>query len=43
MQICAQRMPPTIDDTECWLLDDSLQAADRKPLVRQEVSVADEA
>jgi peptide/nickel transport system ATP-binding protein len=43
MQICPQRLPPTIGDTECWLLDDTLSAADRKPLVREEVSVADEA
>ncbi len=43
MQICPQRMPPTIDHTECWLLDDSLSAADRAPLARAEVSVADEA
>jgi peptide/nickel transport system ATP-binding protein len=43
MQICPTRVPPTIEDTECWLLDKTLSPADKAPLARQEVSVADEA
>jgi peptide/nickel transport system ATP-binding protein len=47
MQVCVDRFPPLIasgvQQAECWLLDPSLGEADRRPLQRQEVSVADEA
>ena len=43
MRICVETTPPTIADTECWLLDQTLSADDRAPLAREEVSVADEA
>jgi hypothetical protein len=47
MQVCVDRFPPLIasgvQQAECWLLDPSLSEADRRPLQRQEVSVADEA
>ena len=46
MQICAEKVPPTVGSdahhAECWLL----QPADdesRRPLTREKVSVADEA
>jgi peptide/nickel transport system ATP-binding protein len=47
MAVCAQRFPPLVQlafqQSECWLPDGELSAADRAPLVREEVSVADEA
>jgi peptide/nickel transport system ATP-binding protein len=43
MQICPREVPPPFDDTECWLLDPTLSSADRAPLAREEVSVAEEA
>jgi peptide/nickel transport system ATP-binding protein len=46
MQICASEFPPTVGTTqhhaECWLLAPSDDES-RRPLVRQEVGVADEA
>ncbi|HET8583317.1 MAG TPA: ABC transporter ATP-binding protein [Jatrophihabitans sp.] len=45
MQVCDQVLPPRFGRhaAECWLLDESLSAAERAPLAREEVSVADEA
>jgi peptide/nickel transport system ATP-binding protein len=45
MQVCITQPPPTFgpQQAECWLPADSLSDADRAPLERQEVSVADEA
>jgi peptide/nickel transport system ATP-binding protein len=45
MQICPTQQPPQFSEhrAECWLLAPSLSDADREPLQRQEVSVADEA
>ncbi len=47
MAVCAQRFPPLVQlafqQSECWLPDRELSAAERAPLVREEVSVADEA
>jgi hypothetical protein len=45
MQVCPTRQPPPFGahHTECWLHDTSLTEAQRAPLQRQEVSVADEA
>ena len=45
MQICPRKQPPQFPEhrTECWLLDPSLSDADRAPLERQEVAIADEA
>jgi peptide/nickel transport system ATP-binding protein len=45
MQICPQLAPPQFGPhrAECWLLDDSITEAERAPLVKEEVSVADEA
>jgi peptide/nickel transport system ATP-binding protein len=45
MQICPTQQPPQFAEhrTECWLHDSSLSEADRAPLEREEVSVADEA
>ncbi|HJQ42357.1 MAG TPA: ABC transporter ATP-binding protein [Jatrophihabitantaceae bacterium] len=45
MQVCPTRQPPPFgaDRAECWLLDPSLTDAQRAPLQREEVSVADEA
>jgi peptide/nickel transport system ATP-binding protein len=47
MQICVQKRPPLIvegvQQAECWLLAADLSAEQRRPLQRQEVSVADEA
>jgi peptide/nickel transport system ATP-binding protein len=45
MQVCPTRQPPPFGAhrAECWLLDTSLTDAQRAPLQRQEVSVADEA
>ena len=45
MQICPTKQPPQFDAhrTECWLHDPSLSDADRAPLEREEVAVADEA
>jgi peptide/nickel transport system ATP-binding protein len=43
MRVCVETSPPTIDNTECWLLDRNLSSADSVPLVRSEVPVADEA
>jgi peptide/nickel transport system ATP-binding protein len=45
MQICPAKFPPTFGPqlAECWLHEPSLTEADRAPLVREEVSVADEA
>jgi peptide/nickel transport system ATP-binding protein len=46
MQICAQEWPPTVGSpqrhAECWLLEPG-EGESRRPLVRQEMSVADEA
>jgi peptide/nickel transport system ATP-binding protein len=44
MQICAAQTPPSIGahNTECWLLD-PVDDESRRPLLREEVSVADEA
>ena len=44
MRICADEHPPTLGDhrSECWLLEPSDDVS-RRPLQRQEVSVADEA
>jgi peptide/nickel transport system ATP-binding protein len=44
MQICASELPPAIGphQTECWLLD-PVDDESRRPLIREEVSVADEA
>jgi len=44
MQVCLDA-PPSFEPhrTECWLLDSSLPSSSRAPLVREEVSVADEA
>jgi peptide/nickel transport system ATP-binding protein len=46
MQICANQLPPVIGTAErhaeCWLLD-PVDDISRRPLQRQEVSVADEA
>jgi peptide/nickel transport system ATP-binding protein len=44
MQVCLTP-PPSFGPhaAECWLLDSSLSASDRSPLVREEVAVADEA
>ncbi len=47
MQVCPQRDPIWFGDAaqgaECWLLDPTLSAAERAPLPRQAVAVADEA
>jgi peptide/nickel transport system ATP-binding protein len=45
MQVCPTRQPPPFGAhrAECWLLETSLTEAQRAPLQRQEVSVADEA
>jgi hypothetical protein len=45
MQICPQKQPPQFaaHRTECWLQDPSLSDAERAPLEREEVAVADEA
>jgi peptide/nickel transport system ATP-binding protein len=47
MSVCARRFPPLVQlgaqQAECWLLASNLGEDDRAPLVRQEVSVADEA
>ena len=47
MQICATRQPPQFGESghvaDCWLLTDQLTVADRQPLRRMEVAVADEA
>jgi peptide/nickel transport system ATP-binding protein len=45
MRVCAAKFPPRFgaQQAECWLHDPSLSDADRAPLERQEVSVADEA
>jgi peptide/nickel transport system ATP-binding protein len=47
MQICATRQPPQFGESghvaDCWLLTDQLTVADRQPLRRTEVAVADEA
>jgi peptide/nickel transport system ATP-binding protein len=45
MQVCPTRQPPPFGAhrAECWLLEKSLTEAQRAPLQRQEVSVADEA
>ncbi len=47
MQICAATLPPLIvegvQQAECWLLAPNLREAERRPLQREEVSVADEA
>jgi peptide/nickel transport system ATP-binding protein len=47
MQICVDAVPPTVRDgsqrAECWLLASGLDENARRPLQRQEVSVADEA
>jgi peptide/nickel transport system ATP-binding protein len=45
MQICAAKQPPRFPAhrTECWLLEPSLSDADRAPLDREEVLIADEA
>jgi peptide/nickel transport system ATP-binding protein len=45
MQVCAVKAPPSFGPqrAECWLLDPSLSRADKAPLAREEVSVADEA
>jgi peptide/nickel transport system ATP-binding protein len=45
MQVCPTRQPRRYDphETECYLLDASLSDAQRAPLEREEVSVADEA
>jgi peptide/nickel transport system ATP-binding protein len=44
MQICAAELPPPMGEhrSECWLLD-PVDDISRRPLLRQEVSVADEA
>jgi peptide/nickel transport system ATP-binding protein len=46
MQVCADRFPPLVHspgrEAECWLLEPADDAS-RRPLQRQEVSVADEA
>jgi peptide/nickel transport system ATP-binding protein len=46
MQICAAKLPPVIGSAshhaECWLLD-PVDDESRRPLMREEVSVADEA
>jgi peptide/nickel transport system ATP-binding protein len=44
MQICAEQFPPPLGEhqAECWLLDE-VDDESRRPLVREEVSVADEA
>jgi oligopeptide/dipeptide ABC transporter ATP-binding protein len=45
MQICPTKFPPRFgtQQAECWLHDPSLTDAQKAPLDRQEVSVADEA
>jgi peptide/nickel transport system ATP-binding protein len=45
MQICPTKQPPQFAPhrSECWLLEPSLSDADRAPLERTEVGVADEA
>jgi peptide/nickel transport system ATP-binding protein len=45
MEICPRAFPPKFgpQQAECWLHAPDLSAADRAPLVREEVSVADEA
>jgi peptide/nickel transport system ATP-binding protein len=45
MQVCPTAQPPSFEPhrSECWLLDESLTDAERAPLTREEVSVADEA
>jgi peptide/nickel transport system ATP-binding protein len=45
MQICPTKQPPQFaaHRTECWLHEPSLSDADRAPLEREEVAVADEA
>ena len=47
MQVCATRQPPQFAESDhvadCWLLSDHLTVADRQPLHRAEVAVADEA
>ena len=47
MRVCADVFPPNFvagsQTAECWLLSDSLDENARRPLQREEVSVADEA
>jgi peptide/nickel transport system ATP-binding protein len=47
MNVCARKFPPLIQigaqHAECWLLTSDTTEDERTPLVRQEVSVADEA
>jgi peptide/nickel transport system ATP-binding protein len=45
MQVCPTAQPPKFGahEAECWLLDGALSDAQRAPLERREVSVADEA
>jgi peptide/nickel transport system ATP-binding protein len=45
MQVCPTQQPPPYEPhrSECYLLDDSLSDADRVPLLREELAVADEA
>jgi hypothetical protein len=47
MQVCVDVMPPLIvqgvQEAECWLLASDLDENARRPLQREEVSVADEA
>jgi hypothetical protein len=47
MHVCATRQPPQFGESghvaDCWLLSDHLTVADRQPLRRAEVAVADEA
>jgi peptide/nickel transport system ATP-binding protein len=45
MEICPAKFPPRFgpQQAECWLHEPSLSDSERAPLVREEVSVADEA
>jgi peptide/nickel transport system ATP-binding protein len=45
MQVCPTVLPPSFGAhrAECWLLDESLSEAERVPLAKEEVSIADEA
>jgi len=45
MQVCPAKQPPQFQPhrSECWLLEPALTGAERAPLEREEVSVADEA
>jgi peptide/nickel transport system ATP-binding protein len=47
MQVCVDKFPPLIvegtQEAECWLLASDLSESGRRPLQREEVSVADEA